>query len=84
MSDEIINCTNLLCNIHKSEPIVYLNEVISCKKIATEICIPKVNSKNNKPNQIIGWGKYVKHYKIKSMLWTDIWKQMGSPSHEVI
>ena len=54
MSDEIINCTNLLCNIHKSEPIVYLNEVISCKKIATEICIPKVNSKNNKPNQIIG------------------------------
>ena len=58
----------------------YLDNIIECIKIATQISIPKFNKKNH----LIGWGRYVKVFKDQSIFWTNIWKELGSPNLGIV
>ena len=47
-------------------------------KFSTDIATPKHNKKHD--TCVLGWNKYVKFYKEKSIYWHEIWKEGGSPS----
>ena len=72
LPESVINCTDLFCKEHTPIILNYFNEIIDAIKIATEITIPK--HKKHKSKGIVGWNKYVKFFKDKSIYWTNIWR----------
>ena len=80
LPDYIINCNNFLCKDHSCFIVENLNSIMDIINLSASLTIPKVN-KIIKNKQRVGWNKYVRYHKDRSIFWNRVWIQAGRPDN---
>ena len=77
ISNDVVNCRDKFCSVHRSDIQEYHDEIVSAC-IQASSCIPMSNpSKRRKV--VPGWNDFVNEYKNKAIFWHKLWKENGSP-----
>ena len=81
---DILHCPLFDCKneSHISYMSKLISKIVSLIEIATFSAIPiKILSTNKKKSNImVGWNKYIKEYRLKSIFWHNLCKECGRPS----
>ena len=78
---DVKNCKSFNCKIHGNEILNYMDSIINCLILASQVAIPKSKIKfNNKEGRCMpGWNEHVRPYREQSILIGKQWSDAGCP-----